>query len=343
MSTRATALTDIIDVAKDYEKRVGDLVSENLFDNSQLFNSDSDYGVDEDDDYGGDQGDMYHNRSGWDVPLFDFRLFQDGKIFDYVRSYDRFKDYSDDQVAKLLEKINSGCGYVAMANSIFAQYESNPEEFERVFGFPMRDSNGKFDTNRLILDFFCNTDDTYYLNESGGTNALLQDVLGDYASHPEDFKADFGAELWKDPKARTYTDEAIQAVLDRYQDQSEVIIPSEDGGTTNYSLQNRLSHYLSERGVNYECTIDRGPMTAQEVRTKLDSGYCVNLGTAGNIINLYDENGNVLYDNLGGHRMTVTGVTDDGNYIVSSWGDKYIVHPNELTNGPNWVFMDVIQ
>jgi hypothetical protein len=30
--------------------------------------------------------------------------------------------------------------------------------------------------------------------------------------------------------------------------------------------------------------------------------------------------------------MTITGVTDDGRYVVSSWGDKYYLKPDELSN-----------
>ena len=31
----------------------------------------------------------------------------------------------------------------------------------------------------------------------------------------------------------------------------------------------------------------------------------------------------------GGHAMTVTGVTDDGKLIVSSWGNQYYIDPDE--------------
>lgn len=31
----------------------------------------------------------------------------------------------------------------------------------------------------------------------------------------------------------------------------------------------------------------------------------------------------------GGDAMTVTGVDDSGNFIVSSWGDKYILNPDD--------------
>ena len=54
-----------------------------------------------------------------------------------------------------------------------------------------------------------------------------------------------------------------------------------------------------------------------------------------------DGNGlldDVLYSNLGGHAMVVTGITEDGDYIVSSWGQKYIVRPNlQGTNKEEWM------
>ena len=44
-----------------------------------------------------------------------------------------------------------------------------------------------------------------------------------------------------------------------------------------------------------------------------------------------DGNGkldDVARDDVGQHAMIVTGVTDDGALIVSSWGKEYIVRPN---------------
>lgn len=45
--------------------------------------------------------------------------------------------------------------------------------------------------------------------------------------------------------------------------------------------------------------------------------------------NLRDVNGNVMQYINGGHGMVITGVTEDGRYIVSSWGNKYYIDPNE--------------
>ena len=52
---------------------------------------------------------------------------------------------------------------------------------------------------------------------------------------------------------------------------------------------------------------------------------------------LYNEDGSVAQSDVGGHWMTITGVTDDGRYVVSSWGGKYYLKPDEL----NWQIVEV--
>lgn len=92
--------------------------------------------------YGADQGDMSHNKKG--IWFFGFRWFEDEDLYAYIRSHDRYKNYSQTEIAKLMDQINKeGCGYVAIVNNIFTEYEGREQEFERIFGFPMYDKNGK--------------------------------------------------------------------------------------------------------------------------------------------------------------------------------------------------------
>ena len=41
--------------------------------------------------------------------------------------------------------------------------------------------------------------------------------------------------------------------------------------------------------------------------------------------------------------MTVTGVTDDGRYIVSSWGDKYYIPASEVDAGDTFMTFNYFQ
>ena len=92
-------------------------------------------------EYGGNQG----------APLDDKAHFSD--YADIVRKY--YPDMSDKEVKNYLKKLNSeGCGYVAMVNTIFAQYAGREDEFEKTFGFPMYDKDGKPNSNKLLVDYY---------------------------------------------------------------------------------------------------------------------------------------------------------------------------------------------
>ena len=56
--------------------------------------------------------------------------------------------------------------------------------------------------------------------------------------------------------------------------------------------------------------------------------------------NLYDEDGIIMRENVGAHAMVLAGTTDDGRYIVSSWGEKYYMNPDELDD-VRYNFIDI--
>ena len=141
-------MKQVIDVGRQivymYEDNEKNLVEENAneVNNRKNSNLDGHSGVfDEKGGYGGNQGDPSYNKRGW---KFIWRFGADNELFDFVRGYAAYSDYSDDQIVDLYDRINrEGCGYVAFANNIFVEYEGNDAAFERDFGFPMYDKNGK--------------------------------------------------------------------------------------------------------------------------------------------------------------------------------------------------------
>ncbi len=273
--------------------------------------------------YGADQGDMAHNKKGlW---FFGFRWFEDEDLYAYIRSHDRYRNYSQTEIAKLMDQINKeGCGYVAIVNNIFTEYEGREAEFQQRFGFPMYDKNGKANYDYLIVDFYASTDDKYYLNDPNGATALVNDVFLQYIGKNEAFKEKFGYEPYDEngylnPKAK-------QAIIDYYEEQEVVELKID--GTTQYSIENRFRHYLDEKGLSYECEAI-SDLAVSDVDSYLDSGKNVNIATGS--FNLYNEKGKAVAKDVGDHWMTITGVTEDGQYIVSSWGERYYLNPSELT------------
>lgn len=274
--------------------------------------------------YGADQGNMAHNEKG--IDFWGFRWFENEKLYAYIRSHERYKNYSQTQIANLMDQIDKeGCGYVAIVNNIFTEYEGREKEFEEKFGFPMYDKNGKANYDYLIVDFYASTDDKYYLNEPQGAIALANDIImSTYKDKEEEFRAKYGCDPLEENGE--ITEEAAQKILSEYEDK-DVAEYKIDEGTSTLSLENRFRHYLDEKGISYECE-GGSNLDASQVKKYLNDGKNVNIASGS--FNLYDESGNTVSEDVGNHWMTITGLTDDGRYIVSSWGKRYYLNPSEL-------------
>ena len=276
--------------------------------------------------YGGDQGDMIDNQAKKQILWWTIGGNQ--ALYDAVRTYPKYADYTDDQIKDLFDKINrEGCGYVAMANAIFVQYHGDADAFERDFGFPMYDENGEYNFDRLLLDIYAETDDKYFLDEEYGMTSYTNDVLNTYKGREDEFRKEFGVPLYQNGDNTRYNPAAQQAVLDRVGDRT--VVEQQKKGINYLDFENRMQHYLKEKNVPMSSQFQEMPST-KDVKAYLKMGKSVSIIDNG--FNLYDENGNIAHKNVGGHWMTITEVTDDGRYVVSSWGDKYYLKPDELSD-----------
>ncbi len=306
----------LVDAALEFLKRLG---IGNLDGRSGVFDGEG--------GYGGDQGDLIHNKSGKKT-LF-FRVGADEELFDFVRQYDAYRDYSDEEIINLYGRINEeGCGYVAFVNTVMTKYEGREDAFMRDFGFPLYDENGEFNFNRLLIDFYAHTDDQYFLNRESGADALVNDKLLSYEGKADEFRERYGVDLYEND-GDTWSDEARQAILDEYEGQDTASF--ESGGMTILSMENRISEYISTKeGVNCENkkVFPERPFSKNEIDGYINKGDVINILAAD--FNLYREDGQLAQGGVGGHWMSITGTTEDGRYIVSSWGEKYYIDPSEL-------------
>ena len=156
----------------------------------------------------------------------------------------------------------TGCGYVALLNTVFVHFQGREAEFEKTFGYPMYDKNGNLNYDVLFADIYT----TKY-------------------SDGKTFK-----------------------------------------GLTPNEGEKLIESFLKDRGVTCDATVTSNVSPAN-IDTLLYDGKQV-------IIHYYDGN---IYPADGGpahpitaHGMVITGVTEDGKYIVSSWGEKYYLDPNEI-------------
>ena len=200
---------------------------------------------------------------------------------------------NDMDFSKYLKKMNTeGCGYVALANSVFVYYQGREQDFEKTFGYSMYNKKGDLNYNLLIADIYSSTD-----NRESGT----YDKYGDYNSAIDGDKENY--DPWNDNTGE---------------------------GSYEGLRQNYLDMFLSDKGVNSKVEyLQTNNITVEELKS-----HTANRGSVIVTIwesNIYRENGK-LQQYIGkapAHTMVVTGITEDGKYIVSSWGEKYIIDPNE--------------
>lgn len=198
---------------------------------------------------------------------------------------------NDMDFSKYLKKMNTeGCGYVALANSVFVYYQGREQDFEKTFGYSMYNKKGDLNYNLLIADIYSSTD-----NRESGT----YDKYGDYNSAIDGDKENY--DPWNDASGR---------------------------GSDPDNYQEYLDSFMFDKGVNSKVTfLGTDTMNADELKDHTTNRESVLLGFFDG--NIYYENGKVAQYIDGGHGMIVTGITEDGKYIVSSWGEKYIIDPKE--------------
>jgi archaellum component FlaC len=357
MSNTQIRLENIIKLYYLTETDLCDKGRENASLNASYEDYDKNTNTFDDDDhngsYGADQGNMAHHRTG--VDFLWWHLFEDEDLYAYVRQHSRYQDYSEKDIAKLLEQINKeGCGYAAMVNNIFVAYEGREKEFEQVFGFPMYDKDGKANYDYLLVDIYANTDDYYFLDSDYGATAyvnryinVLEDING-----AEAFKKLYGVDLYDE--FGNVSDEARQVILDENFDGNpgrrlQAMLGNDvsdtaslvSNGNNPYEWVNRFDKYLEQNGIDSDVEIitDRS-LSGEQISQYMDSGKSINIGIGSEGINLYNVNGKVD-QKVDSHLMTITGVAENGDYIVSSWGKRYYIKPSEFGDEPVYLVTDI--
>ena len=220
-------------------------------------------------------------------------------------TYPNIKD--PEETEALMQKLKSeGCGYVAMVNMIFIEYEGREKEFEEDFGFPMY-KNGELNYNELLVDIYCRTDnhnknwlgkDKYYKNE-------------DYTYGTDEGDGFF---YWLNFKNRRKLDET-------------------GNGQDCETMAYRMNLYMKEKGVDRKVKVENVELSPDHLQyTQLTDGKYV-VVSAKNFELFNSDNSSATGGERVGtemrHVMIVTGVTSDGRYIVSTNGGKFYLDPKE--------------
>lgn len=103
---------------------------------------------------------------------------------------------------------------------------------------------------------------------------------------------------------------------------------------------NTLDHYLREKGVDSDI-VRQSSMTNDEIVHALEEGKTI--VTLQDDFELYYEDGTEYQKEgtIGGHFVVITGVTEDGDYIVSSWGKRFILKKSDFDKIVSYTVIDV--
>lgn len=229
--------------------------------------------------YGGDQGSPSQASQAEKLKYYELYMRNNP---DSTMTWEQFNTY--------LERLNSeGCGYVSLVNVIMHRYQANPEEFERIFGFPLKDSEGHFNYNLMLVDIYSRMD-----------NRDTRGNIDPYMDYDSD-------------------DDGPKSSYDIYNDDS-------GWGTTAQQREYYFEQYLKEHGLSGDFNPNAKVSPSDYNRLRSEGTEITISYRYGIMHGMYGAGDSYI---PGGHAITVTGVTDDGKWIVSSWGEKYYIDPNE--------------
>ena len=184
-------------------------------------------------------------------------------------------------------------------------------------------------------------------SEGCGYVVIINTLLEHFDGKEELFEKTFGFPMYNEDGDLNYdmllldfyaaTDNHIQGEQGDEIDYNEDRNEKEQGDDYVYSLDTtgigttfakriyRTQLYLKDKGVTIRFTNNK-PVTLGTFRRLTQKGRVMISLRGGNVQN--EDGSTYLY--CPGHAMIVTGITNDGRYIVSTWGKKLYVDPYEV-------------
>lgn len=190
---------------------------------------------------------------------------------------------------------------------------------------------------KLVRKYYPNMSDgeialfLHKLNTEGcGYVAIINTIFASYQGREAEFKKTFGFSMYGANGDLNYnrllldfylaTDNRNAWGYDSYEDPSD----EKGKGTDCYSRKYRTHLYLDSKNVHV--SIKNDVEVTKDNFSDFNKGYIIVSYHNGN---LYRADGSIAQYIDGGHAMVITGVTQDGRYVVSSWGEQYFLDPGD--------------
>ena len=154
-------------------------------------------------------------------------------------------------------------------------------------------------------------------------NTMMGYMVETYSGRESEFEREFGYPLMVDGHPNY---EAV--IVDLYSHGGRA------GGTSlsANTARDLAQEYARAHDIPIHREVTDG-VTPQNVDERLRRGEDVTIHYFDGVIHPYDNPSS--NHPISAHAMTITGVTEDGKYIVSSWGNRYILDPNEVITNSN--------
>ena len=176
-----------------------------------------------------------------------------------------------------------------------------------------------------------------------GYVAICNTIFQEYAGREDEFKRVFGFDYY-DEDGHVNHDRMVIEIYTMAK--KEGIGLNENGfpdGTNSESREDLLTAYLEEKGFDpdkmdeYYTYEDVDNLTAEDMKQYIEDGKQVIIGVHEE--KLYNMDGSPA-ERLDAHAMTVTGYTDDGKIIVSSWGTEYYMNADDMDGNETYTVID---
>lgn len=251
------------------------------------------------------------------------------------------KGYTGSQASVIMRGLDheGACSYASVANGIFSEFSRSPEAFKQTFGFDMfvkDETTGatKLNSGELLLDMYTYANDS----RNGGELFFKDSRAGAYTVKIDPNQKDF------------FGRPTLRSDMQRYTSTS---------GGMNTSL---LNNYIKSKNPNFSFRVDEivnNPpgqrLNANQMQQVINTtnnyakaNYQLNLDifqkgqeTPIRMVstnpNRYGDVSTLTWNEGGGHALHITGASKDG-YLVSSWGNEYIIPYSDLMEG--WFRID---
>jgi hypothetical protein len=274
------------------------------------------------------------------------------KVEEIINMFEEYRDsVSDDEYASFDEN--------SLSTMVLALYGARQSAASDLFEKYLSDPNSLFDVERQRVNIYYQLFKKYKIDKGDefmsflldlaakhgcGYSVITNTIVDYYKDKPDEFEKKYGYPLYyvdeKGNKLFNYDCIFVDTFIQLNED--EIKRRLKNKGTNGYSWSVKYSEmesYLKKifgRKVPIKCSTKRGDISRETYDKMMASGdysYAVIAVRDFDLVP-YGNNPRETRHNDGGHWMTIVGISENGNYIVSSWGFQWEL-VGGTTSNPN--------